>query len=537
MESTQPQTQTNTQYPGPNQDQQNIPLPSQTANTMNVANIPSSPELNQNQTQNQIPELNQNQMQGSNNLSGMPSDEMMENNVMGNNFSNLNSESITNDNLSSNNTESKKTNIHRVYEYEFGERNKKCALLLVNVQNCFFRGGSFAMYPSNDVKDDVYKEKELIRSLNQLIGLFEEDVDYFNAGLSGSPVMAGGLIENEDDDSGMTLYEGSYATGTRKKYFFDHIIYTQTAYPPDHFSFASHHYLREKKKKIQDLIQESHFTYEEAVKKVKDDSLDKHFWSYVDSNFRNAGMNEFDGDTKLYPDHALIDGSDSVIENQVCYRGVDFHPRLNIGPLYRPNNSINQQVYIKAPEMDGRGRIMWLGADNKSAPRSAFMNSLKESTGLGEFLKEQGVEKIFVAGLFRDVMVESTLLDALESGFDDVTLIYDATLPYGAPSNDTKVNNRHYFKNQSALVQYLERIASEEDEENFLEYLHENNKWAQNLEKKNVKIINGSDILETIKVGKSEFSCGFNPDSIIKNFDIFLKTSTTTSRLEDIIQK
>ncbi len=452
---------------------------------------------------------------------------------LNNEFNNLNS--INQDvDLSTNlsgPTESFISSGHRIAEFEMGERKKKTALLVVNVQNCFFRHGAFSVYPSKDIKDDVYKEKELIRRINQLISLFEEDVDYFNAGLAGSPVIEGDLIEEEDDDSGMTYYKGSYPTGTRKKYFFDNVIYTQTAYPPDHFGFASHHFLREKKKKIMDLVQTQNISLEEAQKRIIDDSLDKHFWAYVDGNFTNIGMNEFDGETKLFPDHALIDGSDSIIENQVCYRGIEFHPRLNTGPLFRPNNLINQQVYINQPEFDGRGKIVWLAANQEATPRSAFMNSQKQSTGLADYLKSQKVEKLYVVGLFRDMMVESTLMDAIESGFDDVSLIYDATLPFGAPQNETKVNNRYYFKDQNEISKYLETISSEEDETEFLQYVSDKNPWAENLKKKNIKIINGNDVLDLINVGKSEFSCGFNPENIVKNFDIFLKTGTSTSRL------
>jgi nicotinamidase-related amidase len=420
--------------------------------------------------------------------------------------------------------------LHRIPEIEIGERIKKTALIVVNIQNCFFRGGSFAMYPEKDIIDDVTKEKDLIRKINQLIGLFEEDIDYFNASLVGSPAIMDSLNEVTDFNTGLKYFEGSYPTGTRKKYVFDHIVYTQTAYPPDHPSFASYHYLREKKNKIKELITTQNMSYQDALSKVTDDSVDKHFWSYVDPNFANTGMNQFDGENKLYPDHALIDGSDTIIENQRCYRGVEFHPRLNIAPLYRPNININQDVYIKPPVIDGRGKIMWLGADNESYPRSAFMDTNMKSTGLAEHLKEKGVEKIFVVGMFRDIMVESTLIDALSSGFEDVTLIYDATLPYGFSNNETKVNNYLYFKNQMDIIKYLEKIESDEEDSKFNEYLKENNPWVLNLESQNIKVINGYNLMESIKVGKEEFSCGFYPDGLIKNFDVFFKTSTSTSR-------
>ncbi len=452
-------------------------------------------------------------------------------NTLNNTMANLNNDNGMGVNNQTEEQEENGVNIlHRIPSLEIGDRTKKTALIVVNMQNCFFRGGAFSMYPEKDINDDVSKEKDLVRKINQLIGLFEEDMDYFNAGLAGSPAMVDTLNEVTDYNTGLKYFEGSYPTGTRKKYFFDHIVYTQTAYPPDHPSFASHHYLREKKGKIKDLVTSQNITYQQALEKTTDDMVDKHFWSYVDPTFVNTGMNQFNGMDKLYPDHALVDGSDVIIENQKCYRGIEFHPRLNIAPLYRPNMNINPDVYIKPPVIDGRGKIMWLGADGSSYPRSAFMDSNMTSTGLSEFLKEKGVERLFVVGLFRDMMVESTLVDAVGSGFEDVNLIYDATLPFGSDKNETKVNNYLFFKSQMEIIKYLEKIESEEEESKFQEYLKENNPWALNLESQNVKIINGSDILENIKVGKEEFACGFHPDSLIKNFDVFLKTSTSTSR-------
>ena len=435
-----------------------------------------------------------------------------------------------------------KTSIHRINEFELGERSKKNALIVVNMQNCFFRGGSLSMIPSENINDDVVKEKEFVRKINQLIGLFEEDIDYFNAGLAGSPVIAGQINPIDDTESDMKYLEGSYQTGTRKKYFFDHIVYTQTAYPPDHKSFSSHHYLREKKQKIKELITTKNMTYQAAFNKVKEDNLEKHFWAYVNGNFENVGMSQFDNDkennnnnnsntkTKLWSDHALIDGSDVIIENQMCYRGIEFHPRLNIAPLYRPNPNINPQVYINKPKVDGRGKIIWLEGNDNSSPKSAFMNDQEQSTGLSEFLKTNDVEQVYVVGLFRDIMVETTLVDAVKNGFENVNLIYDATLPFGIPNNETKVNNKYYFKDKAEIQQYLENTNSTDIIEELEEFLNENNPWTQTLEKENINIINSSSILEAIKIGKEGASCGFVPESLIKNFDLFFKTGTTTSR-------
>lgn len=420
--------------------------------------------------------------------------------------------------------------IHRIPELELAGRGRKTALLVVNVQNCFFSGGAMAMFSSGKHSEDVENEKNLIRKINNLISLYEEDQDYFNAGLGGSPVMKGVIEVKTDPSTGMKYLDGSYHTGARKKYFFDHIIYTQTAYPPDHSSFASHHYLREKKQKLKDMMEMESISLKDAMEKLTDDQLDMYYWSFVNTNFENKGMTQFNKNTntKLWSDHALTDGNDVIIENRKCFRGIDFHPKLNLAPLYCPNPNINPQVYINPPVFDGRGKIIWMGGDDQTTPRSAFMNNLNESTGLLEYLNSKNVEELYIVGMFRDMMVELTAVDAVSNGFNVVNLIYDATLSLNVPSNNTKVNNKLYFKNMGEIMKYLE-LTGDDDEEKYYEYLRENNTWALNLEAKNVNIINYQNVIENIKVGKEEFTCGKDED-LIKTFDVFLKTSTSTSR-------
>jgi nicotinamidase-related amidase len=427
--------------------------------------------------------------------------------------------------------------IHRIPELELGGRGRKTALIVVNVQNCFFRGGGMAMFPSGKLKEDVENEKNLIRKINNLISLHEEDQDYFNAGLGGSPVMTGSVEVKTDPSTGMKLLDGSYPTGSRKKYFFDHIIYTQTAYPPDHFSFASHHYLREKKQKLKDMMEMDSIGVKDAMEKLTDDQLDKYYWSFVNTNFENKGMSQFNPETntKLWADHALTDGSDVIIENQRCYRGIDFHPRLNLGPLYCPNQNLNPQVYITKPIFDGRGKVLWLGANDQSTPRSAFINNNNESTGLVEYLTSKNVEELYIVGVFRDTMVELTAVDAVANGFQSVNIIYDATLPFNVPTNNTKVNNKFYFKNIGEINKFLE-LTGDGDESDYYDYLRENNIWAQNIEAKSVNLLNYQNIIENITVAKEEFSCGIKEDDLIKTFDVFLKTSTATSRGNGIIE-
>jgi nicotinamidase/pyrazinamidase len=60
------------------------------------------------------------------------------------------------------------------------------------------------------------------------------------------------------------------------------------------------------------------------------------------------------------------------------------------------------------------------GDDSREPGYSAFAG-----TGLGELLRERGVERLFVAGLATDYCVRQTVLDALTAGFD-VVVVEDA---------------------------------------------------------------------------------------------------------------
>lgn len=55
-----------------------------------------------------------------------------------------------------------------------------------------------------------------------------------------------------------------------------------------------------------------------------------------------------------------------------------------------------------------------------------FDNDKKSSTGLGEFLKQEGIKEVVVVGLALDYCVKATALDAKNLGFD-TTIILDAT--------------------------------------------------------------------------------------------------------------
>ncbi len=86
--------------------------------------------------------------------------------------------------------------------------------------------------------------------------------------------------------------------------------------------------------------------------------------------------------------------------------GAQFHPKLNQAGITK--------VFVKGtdPEIDSYSGF--------------FDNGQRKATGMGEYLKEQGVTEVFVLGLATDYCVKFTALDALGLGFD-THLIVDAS--------------------------------------------------------------------------------------------------------------
>lgn len=75
--------------------------------------------------------------------------------------------------------------------------------------------------------------------------------------------------------------------------------------------------------------------------------------------------------------------------------------------------------------MDQVNRVFQKGTDLQIDSYSGFFdNGHKKSTGLGDFLKEQGVRKVVVMGLATDYCVKFTALDAVGLGFE-TSLVLD----------------------------------------------------------------------------------------------------------------
>jgi nicotinamidase/pyrazinamidase len=76
---------------------------------------------------------------------------------------------------------------------------------------------------------------------------------------------------------------------------------------------------------------------------------------------------------------------------------------------------------------DRIARVFHKGTDPAIDSYSGFFdNGHRRSTGLGEWLRQQGVSEVFVCGLATDYCVKFTALDAVQLGFK-VHVIEDAT--------------------------------------------------------------------------------------------------------------
>lgn len=91
-----------------------------------------------------------------------------------------------------------------------------------------------------------------------------------------------------------------------------------------------------------------------------------------------------------------------------------------------------------APGLETRRveKVFYKGTDRQIDSYSAFYdNAHRRSTGLGEYLKAEGLEEIVLLGLATDYCVLFSVLDALELGFE-VHLITDGCRPVDLEPGD-----------------------------------------------------------------------------------------------------
>jgi len=74
--------------------------------------------------------------------------------------------------------------------------------------------------------------------------------------------------------------------------------------------------------------------------------------------------------------------------------------------------------FVSGLDVSGIHRVFEKGIDRAIDSYSGFFdNGHRRSTGLGDFLREQGVAEVYVLGLATDYCVKFTALDAVELGF------------------------------------------------------------------------------------------------------------------------
>lgn len=90
------------------------------------------------------------------------------------------------------------------------------------------------------------------------------------------------------------------------------------------------------------------------------------------------------------------------------------------------------------PRSNALGRRFPKGTDPKVDSYSGlFDNGKRRATGLGDFLKDRGVDQLYIVGLATDYCVKFTALDAAALGFK-TTLIEDACRGVNLRMDDTK---------------------------------------------------------------------------------------------------
>jgi len=74
--------------------------------------------------------------------------------------------------------------------------------------------------------------------------------------------------------------------------------------------------------------------------------------------------------------------------------------------------------FVQSLQTDKIGKVFVKGTDPGIDSYSGFYdNGHRKATGLGDYLKEKGVETVYVMGLATDYCVKFTALDAVASGF------------------------------------------------------------------------------------------------------------------------
>ncbi|MFP4090010.1 MAG: bifunctional nicotinamidase/pyrazinamidase [Cyclobacteriaceae bacterium] len=164
--------------------------------------------------------------------------------------------------------------------------------------------------------------------------------------------------------------------------------------------------------------------------------LQQHFELVVatqDYHPRDHGSFAASHEGKKPGDHIELNGLDQVLWPVHCVQGsegAEFADDLQMGKV--------EKIFRK-------------GVDSEIDSYSGFYdNGHKRSTGLSDYLKDKGVDRVYIVGLAADVCVKFTALDALKEGFDTV-VVKDGTRAVNLREDDYE-NTMQELKDKGAEI-------------------------------------------------------------------------------------
>ena len=143
-----------------------------------------------------------------------------------------------------------------------------------------------------------------------------------------------------------------------------------------------------------------------------------------------------EGDRVAAVGNRLMPHFDLVVATQDCHPGdhqsfASQHPGKQVGDVVEldglrqilwPDHCVGQTHgadFVEGLNVDAIDHVVRKGSDRAIDSYSGFFdNARRRSTGLDDFLKGQGVDRVFIMGLATDYCVKFTALDAAELGFE-----------------------------------------------------------------------------------------------------------------------
>lgn len=147
----------------------------------------------------------------------------------------------------------------------------------------------------------------------------------------------------------------------------------------------------------------------------------------------------------------------------------DWHPpgHASFETLWNPHcvQGTRGAEFVAALDTSRVAHVFLKGTDPAVDSYSGFFdNEHKRATGLGDYLRAQGVTDIFICGLATDYCVKFTALDALRLGFR-TTVVEDACRGVEVNAGDTARAVEEMREAGARIVGSVELLGARRDEE------------------------------------------------------------------------